>query len=347
MKKKIIVTGGCGYIGSHTVISLLEDGYEVVVFDDFSNSDVKTLDRIKQITGKTVQYEMVDLKDTQKTNKAFNRHGDAIAIIHFAAYKAVGESQKKPLSYYRNNLFGLINIVQNQLENGIENLIFSSSATVYGEPDTLPISEGNEVKRPFSVYGNTKKIAEEILQDTARANPKFSGISLRYFNPIGAHGSGLIGELPSGTPNNLMPFITQTAIGLRPELKVFGNDYETKDGTPIRDYVHVMDLGEAHVKALNYIQSSSKKTNWEAFNLGTGNGYSVLEIINTFEALTKNKLNYRVVERREGDVPELYASFQLAEQTFGWRPKRGLDEMILSSWEWERNFRKQQANMLN
>lgn len=338
-KEKIVVTGGCGYIGSHTVVALLENDYDVVVMDDLSNSDKATLERIEQITGKTVQFELIDLKDIQVTKKVFKKHDDAVATIHFAAYKAVGESQQKPLSYYRNNLFGLINTVESQLKNGIKNLIFSSSATVYGLPDTLPINEKNGVKRPLSVYGNTKKMAEEILEDTTVANPDFSAISLRYFNPIGAHDSGLIGELPSGLPNNLMPFITQTAIGLRSELKVFGNDYDTIDGTPIRDYIHVMDLAEAHVKALEHILTKPREKNWETFNLGTGNGYSVLEIINSFENIANMKLNYRVVERREGDVPELYASSSLAEQKLNWKASRGLDEMIRSSWEWEKKLR--------
>jgi len=338
-RSKIIVTGGCGYIGSHTTVALLENGFDVVIFDDLSNSDAVILERIKKITGETAHFELVDLKDPLAAETAFQKHKDALATMHFAAYKAVGESQQKPLTYYRNNLFGLINTINYQLENNINNLIFSSSATVYGEPDILPISEESEIKRPFSVYGNTKKMAEEILQDITSANDDFSGISLRYFNPIGAHKSGLIGELPSGIPNNLMPFITQTAIGLRPELQVYGNDYDTRDGTALRDYIHVMDLAEAHVKALDYMLSGTQKNNWEAFNLGTGRGQSVLEIIKSFETISGMKLNYRIVDRRRGDVPKLFASSKLAEQKLNWKARRGLDEMIRSSWVWEKKYR--------
>ena len=250
MNKKVIVTGGCGYIGSHTVVELIENGFDVVVFDNLSNSQAFILDRIQQITGIKPQFEEVDLADEQAADQAYQKHKDADSIIHFAAYKAVGESVQKPMMYYKNNLYALINSIEAQQKYQIHNFIFSSSATVYGEPDVLPITETNEIKRPFSPYGNTKKIAEEILEDVSKSNSDYKVISLRYFNPIGAHESGLIGELPNGIPNNLLPYITQCAAGVLKELQVFGNDYETKDGTAIRDYIHVVDLAKAHVKSL-------------------------------------------------------------------------------------------------
>ena len=261
------------------------------------------------------------------------------AVIHFAAHKAVGESVQKPLMYYQNNLFSLINILTCQLEVPIHNFIFSSSATVYGTPETLPITEKNKTQRPFSPYGNTKKIAEEIIEDCTKAATNFSAISLRYFNPIGAHSSGLIGELPNGIPNNLMPYITQTATGLREKLMVYGNDYPTKDGTPIRDYIHVVDLAEAHLSALKRLLNKEQDTTFEIFNLGTGKGYSVLEVIDTFEKVTNQKLNYEITERREGDVPVLYAATKLAEEKLHWKATETLEEMIRSSWSWEQNIR--------
>ncbi len=339
MKNKVIVTGGCGYIGSHTVVSLIEEGYEVVVFDDLSNSKEFILNKIEEITGKAPVFEKVNLAKESVCKEIFQKHNDAKAVIHFAAYKAVGESVQKPLMYYKNNLFSLINILNAQVENKIENIIFSSSATVYGEPDLLPITESNEVKQPFSPYGNTKKVAEEILLDLTKSEHNFSAISLRYFNPIGAHSSGLIGELPSGIPNNLLPYITQCAIGILEQLKVFGDDYDTKDGTAIRDYIHVVDLAKAHVAALNRLLKKEQETSYEVFNLGTGKGYTVLEIIREFEKVANMKLNYKIVERREGDVPELYAATKLAEEKLGWKALLGLNEMIRSSWQWEQQLR--------
>lgn len=339
MKNKIIVTGGCGYIGSHTVVELLEHHFEVVIMDDLSNSDVETLDRIEKITGRKPVFEHVNLTSAEATRKTFEAHKDAKAVIHFAAFKAVGESVQKPLIYYKNNLYTLINILEVQQELKINNFIFSSSATVYGNPDDLPITEKSHVKRPFSPYGNTKKIAEEILEDLVKGNPDFSMISLRYFNPIGAHESGYLGELPNGIPNNLMPYITQTAVGIRKELQVYGNDYQTKDGTPVRDYIHVVDLADAHVKAVQRLLDKQQEKAMEVFNLGTGNGYTVLEIIKSFEKITQKPLNYRIVGRRAGDVPQLYASTELAEEKLGWKAKRGIDEMIASSWKWESHLR--------
>lgn len=339
MKSKIIVTGGCGYIGSHTVIELIENNYEVVILDDLSNSSEETLNRIQKITGIKPLFINIDLKDSSQTKKVFNIHKDAKAVIHFAAHKAVGESVNNPLKYYENNLYSLLNTLVSQIENGIYNFIFSSSATVYGNPKSLPITEKNETQRPFSSYGNTKKIAEEILEDLINSDENFAAISLRYFNPIGAHESGLIGELPSGAPNNLMPYITQTAAGIREKLMVYGNDYPTKDGTPIRDYIHVVDLAKAHVIAVHRLIDKKQETSFETFNLGTGSGYSVLDIINTFETVSGLKLNYEITERRFGDVPQLYASTDLAKEKLGWEATKSLKEMINSSWQWEQKLR--------
>lgn len=337
---KIIVTGGCGYIGSHTVIALIDQGYKVVVFDDFSNASEDTLDRIAKITGIRPLFTRVDLKEKIKVLEAFNEHKEAKAVIHFAAYKAVKESINNPLDYYENNLFSLINVLNAQQAVGINNFIFSSSATVYGMPESFPMTENSPVKRPFSPYGNTKKIAEEILEDYTNTNTKLSVISLRYFNPIGAHNSGQIGELPSGIPNNLMPYITQTAAGLRDKLWVFGDDYPTKDGTAVRDYIHVVDLAEAHLAALQYLMKNQQKANYEIYNLGTGQGYSVLEVIKSFELANNLRLNYEITSRREGDVAVMYASTDLAKQVLGWSAKRDLKSMVASAWKWEQNFRK-------
>ncbi|GAB7258058.1 UDP-glucose 4-epimerase GalE [Polaribacter sp. OB-PA-B3] len=339
MNTKIIVTGGCGYIGSHTVIELIENNFEVVIIDDLSNSSKKTLDRIHQITGVKPIFVELDLKDAPKTNLVFSEHKDAKAVIHFAASKAVGESVKNPLKYYKNNLYSLVNTLSAQIENGINNFIFSSSATVYGTPEILPITEENKTQRPFSAYGNTKKIAEEILEDLINSNDSFSAISLRYFNPIGAHESGLIGELPSGIPNNLMPYITQTAVGLREKLMVYGNDYPTPDGTPIRDYIHVLDLANAHVIAVKRLLLQKQETALETFNLGTGKGFSVLDVIKSFEEVSGINLNYEITERRPGDVPQLFASTDLAKVKLGWSANKTLNEMISSSWQWEKKLR--------
>ena len=337
--KKIIVTGGCGYIGSHTTIELIENDFEVVIFDDLSNSSEKTLERIEKITGVRPIFEKIDLKDERATEFAFDRYKDAFAVIHFAALKAVGDSIEKPLEYYQNNLYSFLNTLMCQHKLGIHKFIFSSSATVYGNPDVLPITEENKTQRPFSPYGNTKKIAEEILDDFTKANPNFAAISLRYFNPIGAHESGNIGELPNGTPNNLMPYITQTAAGVRKKLMVFGNDYPTKDGTPIRDYIHVVDLAKAHVKALKRLLKQDQEQPLEIYNLGTGNGFSVLDVIQSFDRVSNTKLKYEITDRRDGDVPKLYAATDLALEKLGWKAEKGLDEMIDSSWRWEQKYR--------
>jgi UDP-glucose 4-epimerase len=339
MKKKILVTGGCGYIGSHTVVELIENNFEVLIIDDLSNSNKETISNIQKITGVKPTFYACDLKEIHTVRNILKENKDIKATIHFAAYKAVGESVAKPLLYYQNNLVSLINILISQLEIGVNNFIFSSSATVYGNPKTLPITEENKTQRPFSPYGNTKKIAEEILEDLSKANKDCNLISLRYFNPIGAHKSGLIGELPNGVPNNLMPYITQTAVGLREKLSVYGNDYPTPDGTPIRDYIHVVDLAKAHVKALKRQLQNKQEENFEVFNLGTGKGYSVLEVIKTFEEVSKKKLNYEIVERRDGDVPKLYADAKLAEEKLEWKANKSLEEMIASAWQWEQKVR--------
>jgi UDP-glucose 4-epimerase len=337
---KIIVTGGCGYIGSHTCIALISKDYDVVIFDDLSNADNKSIDRIDKITGKRPELYIVDLKDKDATLTAFDTHKDALAVIHFAAYKAVKESVDKPLHYYENNLFSIINTLSAQQKFGIKNFIFSSSATVYGMPKACPVTEQSPVNKPFSPYGNTKKIAEEILEDFTTSNLDFSSISLRYFNPIGAHESEEIGELPNGVPNNLMPYITQTAAGIRKQLMVFGNDYPTKDGTAVRDYIHVMDLAEAHVVAVNRLIKQRQESNFEIYNLGTGTGYSVLEVIKAFETQNNLSLNYKITDRRKGDVPVIYASTELASTKLGWSAKRNLNLMVKSAWNWEKNYRK-------
>ena len=339
MKQKILVTGGCGYIGSHTVVELIENNFDVLIIDDFSNSNKETIENIHKITGVKPTFYDCDLKEIHTVRKILKENKDIVATIHFAAYKAVGESVAKPLLYYQNNLVSLLNILSTQLEIGTTNFIFSSSATVYGNPKTLPITEENETQRPFSPYGNSKKIAEEILEDLSKANKDCNLISLRYFNPIGAHKSGLIGELPNGIPNNLMPYITQTAVGLRDKLSVYGNDYPTPDGTPIRDYIHVVDLAKAHVKALKRQLQNKQEENFEIFNLGTGKGYSVLEVIKAFEEVSKKKLNYEIVERRDGDVPKLYAATKLAEEKLEWKANKSLQEMIASAWQWEQKVR--------
>ncbi len=337
---KILVTGGLGYIGSHTVVELLAHNYEVVVIDNLSNSSIEVLDRIKTISQKNPEFIKLDLREKQNVSQFFNTHTNLAGIIHFAASKAVGESVEKPLLYYENNVNTLIYLLQNCNNHAIENFIFSSSCTVYGEPDTLPITEEAPTKPATSPYGKTKKISEGILQDTCTVNP-LKTIALRYFNPIGAHESGLIGELPLGIPQNLVPFITQTAIGLRKELNVFGNDYPTPDGSCIRDYIHVVDLAKAHVIALQRLLSGKNKTPFEVFNIGTGKGSSVLEVVNTFEKVTQKKLPYKIVGRRAGDVIAVYADTTKANKELGWKAQKTLEEALLSAWKWEQKIRTQ------
>ncbi len=339
MTKKILVTGGTGYIGSHTVVELQESGYDVIIVDNLSNSSIEVLDNIEKITGIKPAFENFDLADKNKTEDFFARTPGIKAIIHFAASKAVGESVEKPLLYYRNNLVSLMNILECQIKFNVANVVFSSSCTVYGQPDILPVTEQTARKDAESPYGNTKRVNEDILNDTIAANAQLNGIALRYFNPVGAHSSALIGELPLGIPNNLVPFITQTAAGLRGELKVFGDDYDTPDGSAIRDYIHVVDLAKAHVVAINRLLTGKNKTNYEVFNLGTGDGYSVLEMVKGFEKITGVKLNYKIVARRAGDIEKIWANTTFANEELGWKAKKGLEETLLSAWNWEKNVR--------
>jgi UDP-glucose 4-epimerase len=340
MADLILVTGGTGYIGSHTCVELIESGYQVVIADNLSNSDLSSLTGIEKITGKKPLFEKVDLSDALKANEFFDKYPKISSIIHFAASKAVGESVQIPLTYYNNNLNSLINLLNNMIRKGITNIVFSSSCTVYGEPDSLPVNEEAPIKPATSPYGNTKQICEEILRDTIAVNKSLRGISLRYFNPIGAHPSALIGELPLGVPANLVPFITQTAIGLRDELKVYGDDYNTQDGSAIRDYINVVDLSKAHVVSIKRLLENRNKKNYEVFNLGTGRGVSVFEVIKAFEKSTGVKLKYKVIGRREGDIEKVYADTHLANIELGWKALKGLEETLLSAWEWEKNVRQ-------
>ena len=342
-KEKIIVTGGAGYIGAHTAVELLQSDYEVVIVDNLVNSSKSVLSGIAEITGKQPAFEELDLTHAGKTNPFFHKHRDAKAVIHFAALKAVGESTRLPILYYKNNIGSLLNVMEAMKEEQIPHFIFSSSATVYGQPESLPVTELAPVQPASSPYGSTKQMAEVIIRDTVKTgNQPASAISLRYFNPIGAHPSALIGELPSGVPNNLMPFITQTAAGVRKELKVFGRDYQTSDGTAIRDYIHVTDLARAHVIALERLLKGKNQAAYEVFNLGTGKGFSVLEVIHSFEKSTGVKLNYSFTDRRRGDVESLYASTELANKELGWKAECTLDEMTLSAWNWEKKLRNLQ-----
>lgn len=332
---KILVTGGLGFIGSHTVVALQNEGFEVVIIDNLSNSSISVLNGIASITGETPEFHRFDLREKEKVRAFFDRNREIGGVIHFAASKAVGESVENPLLYYENNLNTLIYILQELQKKGAANFIFSSSCTVYGQADELPISENAPVKKAESPYGNTKQIGEEIIRDVCKTNPDFKAVSLRYFNPIGAHSSIKIGELPIGTPQNLVPFITQTAIGKRKELSVFGDDYSTKDGTCIRDYIHVMDLAEAHAIALKRLLEGQEKSNYEIFNLGTGRGNSVIEVIQTFEKTTGQKLPYKIAPRRKGDVTAAYADTAKANKELGWKTKLRLADALESAWKWE------------
>jgi len=332
---KILVTGGLGFIGSHTVVELQNEGYEVVIIDDLSNSSIKVLDGITSITGKKPIFEKIDLKEKQKVEDFFKVHHDIKGVIHFAASKAVGESVKEPLLYYENNLSTLVYILKELKKLPEASFIFSSSCTVYGQADELPITENAPVKKAESPYGNTKQIGEEIISDTCKVTPNLKAIALRYFNPVGSHESAKIGELPIGVPQNLVPFITQTAIGLREQLSVFGDDYPTPDGTCIRDYIHVVDLAKAHVVALKRLLQNQNKSNFETFNLGTGKGSSVLEVVKSFERVSGEKLNYKIVGRREGDIISAYADTTKANNELGWKAQLTLDDAMRSAWKWE------------
>lgn len=340
MKQQILVTGGTGYIGSHTVVELQKAGFDVVIIDNLSNSEIGILDRIKKITGVMPKFEKLDLVSAPDVNNFFEKYKNISSVIHFAALKSPAESVKKPLLYYKNNILGLMNLLDAMLAYKKSDLVFSSSCSVYGKPDELPVSENSPTKKAESPYGNTKKISEEIIADTANENEGvFKAISLRYFNPIGAHESGLIGELPRGIPANLVPYVTQTAIGLREQVIVYGNDYETFDGTGIRDYIHVVDLAKAHVIAIKRLLEDQNKSNVEIFNLGTGKGTSVLEIIETFERANNIKLNYKIVERRPGDIAKVWADTRLANKELGWRAEKTVADALSSAWKWEKNYR--------
>ena len=317
---------------------------KVVIIDNLSNSNREVIDGIEAITGSRPFFEEVDLRNRQDTFAVFEKYPDMEAIIHFAALKAVGESVEKPMEYYENNLLSMIHLLEAMGKYKVTRMVFSSSCTVYGEPDELPVTEDAPIKKANSPYGNTKQICEEMMQDTIQASRGFNLISLRYFNPIGAHPSARIGELPLGIPNNLVPFITQTAIGIRDQLNVFGDDYDTPDGTAIRDYINVVDLARAHVVAIRRLLDQKQKHPYEVFNLGTGTGLSVMEIVRAFEKVTGEKLNYRIVERREGDVEKVYADTSFANRELGWKAEKGIEETLLSAWNWEKNIRSKKLS---
>ncbi len=339
MGRQVLVTGGTGYIGSHTVVELQAVGFDVVIIDDLSNSTAGVVDNIEKISGIRPTFEEFNLLDMKRLEAFFEKYTKIEAIIHFAAFKAVGESVEKPLYYYRNNLVSLMNILECMSKYKVPNLVFSSSCTVYGQPDKLPVTEYTPKKDAESPYGNTKAISEEVLRDVVKVTPDFKVIALRYFNPIGAHPSALIGELPSGVPNNLVPFITQTAAGIRQQLSVFGDDYNTPDGSCIRDYINVVDLAKAHVIAINRLINNANIDRYEFFNVGTGNGASVLEVVNTFEEATGVKLNYKIVARRPGDVEKIYADTTIANTVLGWKAETSLYDTLVSAWNWEKKIR--------
>lgn len=331
---KILVTGGCGYIGAHTIVDLIENGFEVISADNNSRSNENILDAIEKITGKKVKNYKVDLCIYDDVVAIFQENRDIAGIIHFAAYKSVGESVKKPLLYFENNLNSLINILKCAQEFKVNNFVFSSSCTVYGNPDKIPVTEETPMKPAESAYGATKQMGEQIIREVINSS-SIKAILLRYFNPVGAHPSALIGELPLGKPENLVPAITQTAIGKLPMMQVWGNDYDTRDGSCLRDYIHVCDIAHAHILALNYLLQNKNQTNCDVFNLGTGNGYTVLEIINEFEKASGTKLNYKIGPRRPGDVIAIYANNDKAKNLLGWNPKFNLQQMMATAWQWE------------
>lgn len=341
MKGKILVTGGTGYIGSHTTVELQQAGYEVIIIDNLSNSNADVVDRIEGITGIRPEFHELDCNDYDGLKKLFDQHKDITGIIHFAASKAVGESVQKPLLYYRNNLVSLINLLDLMPQYGVEGIVFSSSCTVYGQPDVLPVTEEAPIKPALSPYGNTKQINEEIIRDVAHAGAPFHSIILRYFNPIGAHPTAEIGELPNGVPQNLVPFITQTAAGIRQELSVFGNDYDTVDGSCVRDYINVVDLAKAHVIAIDRIVENKCKKKVETFNLGTGRGLTVLELVNAFEKVTGVKVNHKIVGRREGDIEKVWANPTFANTELGWTAKESVEDTLLSAWKWQVKLQEQ------
>ena len=337
---RILVTGGTGYIGSHTTVELMQAGFDVVIVDNLMNSNVGVLDGIEAIVGRRPDYENIDCVDYVALDKLFEKYADIEGIIHFAAYKAVGESVEKPLQYYRNNINSLVNLLELMPIHKVKNIVFSSSCTVYGQPDAahLPVNENAPIQPALSPYGNTKQICEEIIHDTIHATPNINAIILRYFNPIGAHPTALIGELPNGVPNNLLPYVTQTAAGIRPELRIFGNDYDTPDGTCIRDYIDVVDLAKAHVVALKRMLTNKQEGNEEIFNLGTGRGLSVMEIVETFKRVNNVDVPYKIVERREGDIEKVWADPTKANKVLGWKAERNTEDTLRSCWKWQQHL---------
>ena len=336
---KILVTGGLGYIGSHTVVELINSGNKVIIVDNLVKSNLNVLKSIEKITGFLPEFEQFDITNSEKTADFFNRNNDIIGIIHFAAYKYVGESVENPILYYQNNLISLINILDEMKKHNIKNIVFSSSCTVYGQPDISPVNENSPVKPAVSPYGNTKQISEEIIRDCTNSYP-IKAISLRYFNPIGAHESALIGQLPEDITQNLVPYITEVAIGSKNQLNVFGNDYNTPDGTCIRDYIHVVDLAKAHVASVARMLDNKGKSNYEIFNIGTGIGYSVMEIIKTFEKVSGIKLNYIIKNRRPGDAEKIWADTSLAKKELKWEAEKSLTDMVGSAWKWQQYLDK-------
>ena len=338
---RILVTGGTGYIGSHTTVELMQQGYDVVIIDNLSNSTSDVLDGIEAIVGTRPAFEQVDCNDAQAVADVFTKYTDIQGVIHFAASKAVGESVEQPLMYYRNNLMSLVTLLEQMKAHNVHNIVFSSSCTVYGQPadEHLPVDETAPIQVALSPYGNTKQINEEIIRDEAHANTHLHATILRYFNPIGAHPSAMIGELPNGVPQNLLPFVTQTAIGLRKELKVFGDDYNTPDGSCIRDYIYVVDLAKAHVKAVERMLNHQDTEQVEVFNLGTGRGLSVLEILNTFMQVTGVNVPYQIVGRREGDIEQVWAKPDKANNVLGWKADTPIEDVLLSAWRWEQKIR--------
>ena len=342
MKHTILVTGGMGFIGSHTAVELIEAGYDVVIVDDLSNSNIKVLDGIRAITGVAPAFEQVDLKDKDATENVFKKYPNIDGIIHFAASKAVGESVEKPLLYYRNNIISLVNLLELMPQYNVKGIIFSSSCTVYGQPlpENLPVTEEAPHQKATSPYGNTKEVNEQIIYDYIHSGAPLKSIILRYFNPIGAHPSALIGELPNGVPNNLIPFVTQTAMGIRNELTIFGNDYNTADGTCIRDYIYVVDLAKAHVAAMRRVLDQEDSPAIDYFNIGTGNGNSTLEIVNTFERVTGVKVNWKFGPRREGDIEKIWGDCTKANKVLGWKAESPLDDVLASAWKWQQKLRE-------
>lgn len=340
MKQTILVTGGTGFIGSHTTVELQQAGYNVVIVDNLSNSKADVIDGIEKITGVRPAFEQVDCCDMDAMNNVFAKYKDIRGIIHFAASKAVGESVEKPLLYYRNNITSLLNMLELMPKYGVEGIIFSSSCTVYGQPspENLPVTETAPIQKALSPYGNTKQINEEIIQDFIHSGAPIKSIILRYFNPIGAHPSALIGELPNGVPMNLIPFVTQTAAGLRPQLKIFGNDYKTADGTCVRDYIYVVDLAKAHVKAMSRILENKDSDAVEIFNIGTGTGLSTLEVVEGFERATGVKLNWTYAPRREGDIEKVWGNVEKANNVLGWKAEGNLDDILRSAWKWQQTL---------